>query len=256
MNRIKHLFQTKKNILSIYFTAGYPAIDDTVPILESLEASGVDLVEIGIPFSDPLADGSVIQASSLKALQNGMSLKRLFQQLKDIREKISIPIILMGYFNTIYKFGITPFLGACKEVGVDGCIIPDLPMKEYLEKYQTDFDAQGISNIFLITPQSSDERICAIDKHSTGFIYMVSSAAITGSQKEITNFQKAYFNRVNKLELNTPTLIGFGISDRQSFEHACEFSHGAIIGSAFIKELSNKGFSADNVSHFVNRIRP
>ncbi len=255
MNRINKLLNEKKDILSIYFTAGYPKLNDTVSILETLEDAGVDLVEIGMPFSDPLADGPTIQASSLKALENGMSLKVLFEQLRDVRKKVSIPIILMGYFNTVYKYGVDNFLASCEAVGVDGTILPDLPFKEFNENYSDTFKQKGISNIFLITPQTNDERIKLIDTHTTGFIYMVSSAAVTGTKKDVSEKQVKYFERVNNLNLNHPTLIGFGISNHDTFENACRYSNGAIVGSAFIKMLERRGNSKKNIVSFVDSIR-
>ncbi len=255
MNRINELLNRKDNILSIYFTAGYPELNDTVSILQSLEAAGTDLVEIGIPFSDPLADGPTIQASSQKALENGMSLKVLFEQLKDVREKVSIPIILMGYFNTVSKYGIDNFLSSCEAVGVDGTILPDLPFKEFNEKYADTFGERGVSNIFLITPQTDDERIKLIDSHSTGFIYMVSSAAVTGAKRDVSEKQVRYFERVNTFNLSHPTLIGFGIRNHDTFKNACRYSNGAIVGSAFIKMLEEEGNNKEKIESFINSIR-
>jgi len=252
---LKTLFNEKSNILSIYFTAGYPELNDTVSILQTLEEAGVDLVEIGMPFSDPLADGPTIQASSLKALGNGMSLKVLFEQLKGFREKVSIPVILMGYFNTVMKYGVENFLKSCKEVGVDGTILPDLPFDEYNEKYAPDYEEKGLSNIFLITPQTSDERIKLIDRHSTSFIYMVSSAAVTGAKKDVTEKQVEYFKRVKSLGLEHPTLIGFGISNHETFSRACEYSKGAIVGSAFIKLLDKYGNDPEKIKEFISGIK-
>ncbi len=255
MNRINDRLNKKGNILSIYFTAGYPELNDTVSILESLEKSGADLVEIGMPFSDPLADGPTIQASSLKALNNGMSIKVLFEQLRGFRAKVSIPVILMGYFNTVLKFGVDKFLDSCKEVGVDGTILPDLPFDEYIEKYAQKFEERGMSNVFLITPQTPDERIKLIDRHSTSFIYMVSSAAVTGAKKDVSEKQVEYFKRVNDLNLKHPALIGFGISNRETFERACEYSKGAIVGSAFIKLLEHYGSDPEHIDRFVKSLK-
>ncbi len=255
MNRINELLNKKDNILSIYFTAGYPELNDTVSILQTLEDAGVDLVEIGMPFSDPLADGPTIQASSLKALENGMSLKVLFEQLKDVRKKVSIPIILMGYFNTVQKFGVEKFLEACEAVGVDGTILPDLPLKEYSSEYAEAFAEKGVSNVFLITPQTDDERIRFIDSHSTSFIYMVSSAAVTGAKRDVSNSQIEYFKRVKALKLNHPALIGFGISNYKTFQNACQHSNGAIVGSAFIKLLEENGNNPEKIKKFINNLR-
>ena len=255
MNRINKLLNKKENILSIYFTAGYPELNDTVSVLQTLENVGVDLVEIGMPFSDPLADGPTIQASSLKALENGMSLKVLFEQLKDVRKKVSIPIILMGYFNTVLKFGIDNFLESCKTVGVDGTILPDLPLIEYNERYADTFKEKDISNIFLITPQTDDERMKVIDHNTTSFIYMVSSAAVTGAKEDVSDKQIKYFEKVNALKLSHPAIIGFGISNNQTFQNACQYSKGAIVGSAFIKLLEKYGNNPKMIKKFINTLK-
>ncbi len=255
MNRINETIKNRKDLLSIYFTAGFPELEDTVPILQTLEKSGVDLVEIGMPFSDPLADGPVIQDSSLKALHNGMSLKVLFEQLKNVREKVSIPIILMGYINTVMKFGVENFIRSCQSVGVDGTILPDLPFNEFNEKYAKSFEDKGISNVFLITPQTSDDRIQLIDKHTTSFIYMVSSAAVTGTKEDVTENQIKYFERVKDLQLQNPALIGFGISNRQTFQRACQHSYGAIVGSAFIKLLAKHGNNPEKINKFISSLK-
>lgn len=237
MNRLKELFDTKKNILSIYYTAGYPSLGDTVAIAEALQESGADLLEIGFPYSDPVADGPVIQASSKQALDNGMDLKLLFEQLKELRSKVSIPVLLMGYVNPMLQFGIENFCKACAEVGVDGCIVPDLPMTEYEELYAPVFKEYGLSNIFLITPQTSPERIQKIDALSNGFIYLLSSSATTGQNLQVSDTTSAYFSRIADLKLKNPTMIGFGISSRETFDKACAYANGAIIGSAFVKSL-------------------
>ena len=237
MNRLKELFDTKKNILSIYYTAGYPSLGDTVAIAEALQESGADLLEIGFPYSDPVADGPVIQASSKQALDNGMDLKLLFEQLKELRSKVSIPVLLMGYVNPMLQFGVENFCKACAEVGVDGCIVPDLPMTEYEELYAPVFKEYGLSNIFLITPQTSPERIQKIDALSNGFIYLLSSSATTGQNLQVSDTTSAYFSRIADLKLKNPTMIGFGISSRETFDKACAYANGAIIGSAFVKSL-------------------
>ncbi|MCW3786097.1 tryptophan synthase subunit alpha [Plebeiibacterium sediminum] len=255
MNRIKQLFKEKKDILSIYYTAGYPNLEDTVPILETLEASGADLVELGIPFSDPLADGPTIQHSGETALKNGMSLKVLFEQLKDVRSKVNIPIILMGYINTVHKYGIEDFAKKCKEVGVDGVILPDLPFQEYLDNYKDTFDENGVSNIFLITPQTPEERIKLIDEKTNGFIYMVSSAAVTGAKKGLSEAQLAYFERVNKLNLQNPALIGFGIGDHDSYMETCKYADGAIIGSAFVKLIGQAKDLHGEIRTFIQTVK-
>lgn len=237
MNRINLLFERKeKNVLSIYFTAGFPKLNDTVSILKSLQNNGVDLVEIGVPFSDPMADGLIIQNSSQQALKNGMSIRKLFDQITEIREHIHIPLILMGYLNPIMQYGFENFCKECSKTGIDGMIIPDLPMSEYLSDYKEIADKYKIEFIFLITPETSDERIREIDKHTNGFIYMVSSAAVTGVQNSFDN-KVEYFNRINAMNLKNPRLIGFGISNHSTLEMVNRYSSGAIIGSAFIKAL-------------------
>lgn len=237
-NPIIKLFKTKpQRVLSVYFTAGYPNLHDTVTILQTLEKTGADLIEIGIPFSDPIADGETIQLSSQKALQNGMNLSLLFQQLKDIRKTVKLPLILMGYMNPIMQFGIEKFCSACQEVGVNGLIIPDLPMHEYLSTHRQLFENHGLVNTFLITPQTTLDRINLIDSETEGFIYMVSSSSVTGSKQGISDEQIAYFERIRAMKLKNPLLVGFGIGNKDSFETASQYSNGAIIGSAFIKAL-------------------
>lgn len=237
MNRIEALFEDKhNNILSIYFTAGFPKLDDTLPILQHLQLNGVDMVEIGIPFSDPIADGVVIQHSSQVALQNGMSIKKMFEQLDNVRQVIHIPLVIMGYLNPIMQFGFEAFCEKCARVGIDGIIIPDLPMSDFLADYKHIATHYGLSCIFLITPETSEERIRMIDEHTNGFIYMVSSAAVTGVQHSFDD-KIAYFNRINALKLKNPRLIGFGISNKATLDLVNNYSSGAIIGSAFIKAL-------------------
>ncbi len=255
MNRIKQLFQDKKDILSIYYTAGYPSLNDTVPILKTLEEAGADLVEIGIPFSDPLADGPTIQHSGEAALKNGMSLKVLFEQLADLRPEVTMPVILMGYINTVHKYGIEAFAEKCSEVGVDGVILPDLPFQEYLDVYKETFDKFGISNIFLITPQTPEERIKLIDEKTNGFIYMVSSAAVTGAKKGLSDSQLAYFERVKNMNLNNPSLIGFGIGDHDSYKETCKYADGAIIGSAFVKLIGEENNLHKNIKTFIKEVK-
>ena len=253
MNRIDQKFKGDKKLLSIYFSAGYPNLEDTVPILKQLQSSGVDMVEIGLPFSDPLADGPTIQESSTQALRNGMSTKKLFQQLEGIRKEIEIPLILMGYFNPLLQFGVENFCKKCHEIGIDGLIIPDLPVEVYHEKYKTLFDQYGLYNMFLITPQTSESRIRFIDQVSNGFIYMVSSASVTGAKNTFGQTQKAYFKRIQNMNLKTPTVVGFGISNAETYTDATNASRGAIIGSAFIKFLANEGI--DQISKFISSIR-
>ncbi|MBP1638416.1 MAG: tryptophan synthase, alpha chain [Bacteroidetes bacterium] len=249
MNRINKLFQNKKeNILSIYFTAGFPRIDDTNAIMESLQNNGVDLLEIGVPFSDPMADGLVIQNSSQQALKNGISLQILFKQLTDIRQTIHIPLIIMGYLNPVMQFGFENFCRECSLVGIDGMIIPDLPMDDYLTDYKPIAEKYGLEFIFLITPETSDERIREIDNNTNGFIYMVSSASITGTQNSF-DAQTDYFNRINGMKLKNPRLIGFGVSNKATRDLVCKYSSGAIIGSAFIKALNE----TQNIENAVKR---
>ena len=253
MNRINKVLKEKKDILSIYFTAGYPNIDDTIEIIKQLDRSKVDMIEIGLPFSDPLADGPTIQESSTKALKNGMNTSKLFEQLKNIRTITDIPIIIMGYFNPILQYGVDNFCEDCKKNGVDGLIIPDLPMDVYLKQYQEIFKKQNLLNMFLITPQTSNERIRLIDEISNGFIYMVSSSSITGSEKSYGEEQKIYFKRINDLKLKSSLLIGFGISNNNNFKEAINHSQGAIIGSAFIKYIAQNGVY--KILDFINKIR-
>jgi tryptophan synthase alpha chain len=239
MNRINQLFQEKKNnILSIYYTAGYPDLNDTVRIAEDLQRSGADMLEIGFPYSDPVADGPVIQASSKHALDNGMTLALLFEQLKDLRKTVKIPVLLMGYVNPLLQFGVENFCKACAEVGVDGCIVPDLPMAEYEALYSGIFKEFGISNIFLVTPQTSAERIQKIDQLTNGFIYLVSSSATTGKNLQLSQVTEDYFARVAALQLKNPVIVGFGISSKETFDKACQYANGAIIGSAFVKTIT------------------
>lgn len=255
MNRIKQKLQEdpQKKLLSIYFTAGYPQPEDTVTILQELEKSGVDMVEIGLPFSDPLADGPVIQRSSEAALKNGMNTNKLFEQLENIRETVKIPLLIMGYFNPILQFGVEKFCQKCKEVGIDGLIIPDLPVEEYELQYQKIFQHYDLLPVFLITPQTSEERIEQIDNTSDGFIYMVSSAAVTGGTSGFGQLQKDYFARVSKMNLENPLIVGFGIKDNETFSAATENTQGAIIGSAFIKHLTANG--TEKIHDFIESIR-
>ena len=254
MNRIDEVFsKKKKGVLNIYFTAGYPKINDTLRIARTLEGAGVDIIEIGIPYSDPIADGPTIQDSSQKALDAGMSLKLLMRQLQDLRKHIKIPVILMGYINPVLQYGFTKFCQDCKEVGIDGVILPDLPMQEYAEMYQVTFEEYGIYNIFLMTPQTSEKRVLQINEASKGFIYMVSSASITGAKQEVSQAQIDYFERIQKMKLSVQRLIGFGISNKETFDNACQYASGAIIGSAFINQL-NKDDSDEAITSFVGSI--
>ncbi|MBO4663581.1 MAG: tryptophan synthase subunit alpha [Bacteroidaceae bacterium] len=242
MNRINKLFQTKsEKILSIYFCAGHPTLEGTRTTIKTLEQKGVDMIEIGVPFSDPMADGPVIQDAATKALRNGMTLRKLFAQLDGIRSEVNIPLILMGYLNPIMQFGFENFCKECVAKGIDGVIIPDLPFKDYLEEYKPIADKYDIRIIMLITPETSDERIRFIDDHTDGFIYMVSSAAITGAQKEFNDAKQAYFSRINAMGLKNPRMIGFGISNKQTLEAAQNNAAGAIIGSKFVNLIEETG---------------
>ncbi len=252
-NRINQKMQENKKLLSIYFTAGYPALNDTVQIIQGLEKNGVDMIEIGLPFSDPLADGPTIQDSSTAALKNGMTTEKLFEQLQDIRKTVSIPLIVMGYFNPMLQYGVAAFCKKCYEIGVDGIIMPDLPLDVYQAEYEAIFKKYGLINVFLITPQTSEERIRQIDKSSEGFIYMVSSASVTGSKSGFGNTQTKYFERIAAMNLKNPQVVGFGIKDSETFQQATRHAKGAIIGSAFIKQLTNNG--VDSISDFIEKIR-
>ncbi len=238
MNRITQVFQNgKANLLNVYFTAGYPNLNDTATVLQALQDEGADLVEIGMPYSDPVADGETIQQSNQQALENGMTVAVLFEQLQNVRDRVTLPILLMGYLNPVVQFGVENFCKKCQEVGVDGLILPDMPMDVYLDDYKTIFEKYGLLNIFLITPQTSDARVRQIDGVSQGFIYMVSSASVTGAQSGVSAGMEAYFARINAMGLHNPRLIGFGIKDRDTFQTACQHAKGAIIGSQFIRVL-------------------
>ena len=255
MNRIDYLFQIKKErILSIYVTAGFPNLEDTLPVMEAIQAAGADIIEIGLPYSDPIADGPTIQESNTIALENGMSIKKLFTQLLGFRAKIHLPVVLMGYLNPIIQYGVEEFCKKCKEVGVDGLILPDLPLQQYAEEYQEIFEKYGLFNTFLISPQTSEKRIREIDQHSSGFIYMVSSHAITGGKSAISPEQLAYFERVEAMNLIHPRLIGFGISDAASFQMASRYSQGAIIGSAFIKQIKDSTDLNQDINTYIKGI--
>lgn len=251
MNRINELFLKKnKGILSVYFTAGYPELTDTLPVLRELQLNGIDMVEIGMPFSDPMADGPVIQESNQKALNNGMTLRFLFDQLKEMRGDVTIPVILMGYLNPVIQFGFEAFCQKCQETGVDGLILPDLPFRDYMEEYKSVADKYGVKIIMLITPETSEERIRFIDTHTDGFIYMVSSASTTGAQTSFDSYKQDYFRRINAMNLRNPRMIGFGISNKATLDSACAAASGAIIGSRFVKSLEEhpgdvKGAVAD-----------
>ncbi len=259
MNRINKLFeQKKKNILSIYFTAGFPQLNDTKEILIALQNNGADLIEIGIPYSDPLADGPVIQQSSMIAIQNGISIKKIFEQLKEINSNISlrnekIPFILMGYLNPVLQYGFENFCKDAKASGVDGIILPDLPIYEYEREYKNIFEQNDLNFIFLITPETSEDRIRKIDELSSGFIYAVSSSSITGTDKNMA-VQESYFQRLKNLQLKNEILIGFGIKDNNTFNTACKYAAGAIIGTAYIKAIENSQNIEADTKKFLNSI--
>lgn len=251
MNRINKLFQDKtENILSIYFCAGHPTLEGTAETIKTLEKKGIDMIEVGVPFSDPMADGPVIQDAATKALRNGMSLKKLFEQLENIRQEVKIPLILMGYMNPILHYGYEAFFKKMADLDLDGVIMPDLPFRDYLEEVKPIADQYDIRVIMLITPETSDDRIRFIDQHTDGFIYMVSSAAVTGAQKEFNAQKQAYFNHVNSMNLRNPRMIGFGISNKQTLESAQANAAGAIIGSKFVtlfEETKDAGKAIDTL---------
>jgi len=256
MNNLLKTFQDKdKKVLSIYFSAGYPELEDTHRIMLALQKGGADLIEVGIPFSDPVADGPTIQESNKIALNNGITLKKILAQLNEIKEEIRIPVILMGYLNPIYQYGIENFCKDCQKSGVSGLIIPDLPVKEYQNEYKSVFEKHRLANIFLITPQTSEERIREIDKISNSFIYMVSSSSTTGAKKGLTQDQIDYFIRIQNMQLKSPLLIGFGISDHQSFTLVTTYANGAIIGSAFINVLKNSNNLEEDIVAYVRSVK-
>lgn len=252
-NRIDEKLREDKKLLSIYFTAGYPELQDTVNIIQQLEKSGVDMIEIGLPFSDPLADGPTIQDSSTAALGNGMTTDILFTQLKDIRKSVTIPLIVMGYFNPMLQYGVDAFCKKCHEIGIDGIIMPDLPLDVYENEYASIYKKYRLINIFLITPQTSEARIRQIDDASNGFIYMVSSSSVTGSKSGFGDTQTSYFERIDAMHLKNPQIVGFGIKDAQTFKQATTTAKGAIIGSAFIKHLTQYGTAS--ITDFIQSIR-
>ena len=254
MNRIDSLFKQKKqSVLNVYCTAGYPQLNSMVEVLSSLQENGADIIEIGMPYSDPLADGPVIQQSNMVALENGMSIPVLFEQLKNIRSTIHLPIILMGYMNPILQFGLKNFCEAAAAVGVDGVILPDLPMYEFENDYQPLFDEHGLKYIFLVTPETGEERIRKIDSLCSGFLYAVSSSSTTGNNKAIAD-QSTYFKRLKEMQLNNPILVGFGIKDKETFQSACQYTNGAIIGSAYIKSLEGSTNIQLSTKEFLNNV--
>ena len=256
-NRIQHAFASKTNLLNTYFTAGYPRLHDTIPLARALVEAGADILEIGMPFSDPLADGPVIQGSSSVALANGMNLPVLFEQLKSLRAAIpDTPVLLMGYLNPVMQFGVEAFCQQAAAVGVDGLILPDLPLDEYEELYQETFKKYGLKPVFLITPQTSEERIHRLDDLSEAFLYLVSGPGTTGGTTPTdTSAQQTYFDRIAALKLKTPRLIGFGIANKAGFEHACQHAEGAIIGSALILALADAADAPAAAARFVRGIK-
>lgn len=255
MNRITHLLQTKgRDILSVYYTAGFPHLNDTIPVLHALQAGGIDMVEIGIPFSDPMADGEVIQQSSTQALRNGMSLKLLFEQLANVRREITIPILFMGYLNPIMQYGFDAFCQNCQAVGIDGMVIPDLPYEDYIKDYKPIAEKYDLKMVMLITPETSEERIRQIDANTDGFIYMVSSASTTGAQADFNEQKQAYFRRINAMQLRNPRLVGFGISNKTTFDSAAAHSSGAIIGSKFVRLLKDNNTHQEAVTQLLTAI--
>lgn len=254
-NRLTELFKVKqKSLLNIYFTAGYPSLNDTVPIIKALEKAGADMIEIGMPFSDPLADGPTIQQSSEVALKNGMSIKILFEQLKEIRKEVKIPILLMGYLNPVMQYGVENFCKKASEVGIDGLILPDLPFDEYLVSYKETFESNNLSNVFLVTPQTSEERLKKIDESTQGFIYVVSTESTTGNTKNIFQADD-YFKRIQNSGLKNPFMIGFNIKDKETFQFASQYANGAIIGSSFINAIKDSQSLEKDILAFVSTIK-
>ncbi|MBX2963447.1 MAG: tryptophan synthase subunit alpha [Cyclobacteriaceae bacterium] len=256
MNRIDQLFQNKKSgILSVFFTAGFPSLNDTTEIAKQLDAAGVDMIEIGIPFSDPIADGPIIQASSKQAIDNGMTVKLLLEQVHEIRQSVSIPIVLMGYLNPVMQFGMEKFFTEAKAAGADGFILPDMPFDEYQHRYRQPMEANDLRNIFLVSPTTSEARIRKIDEASRGFIYAVSSSSTTGAKKGFQTEQVSYFERLNSMKLENPFLIGFGISNHETFTTACRYSAGVIVGSAFIECLRTAEDFSAAIPNFIDHLK-
>tara|TARA_B110000211_G_C14079899_1_gene554015 strand:+ start:245 stop:1012 length:768 start_codon:yes stop_codon:yes gene_type:complete len=255
MKRIKDAFENKKDgLLSIFVTAGFPKLNDTIEIIKELEANGVDMIELGIPFSDPMADGPVIQEASGVAIENGMTLKILFEQLKDLRKEVSIPILLMGYLNPVMQYGYEAFCKSCEDVGIDGVILPDLPLYEYTTQYKDLFEKHNLSNVFLVTPETAPDRIKMLDELTNGFLYLVSSSSTTGGKSGIDSTLD-YLNRVKDMNLNSPTMIGFNIRDAASYKIACDNSNGAIIGTAFINAIAKSSDLKGDIKGFIGGIR-
>ncbi|MGV3527371.1 MAG: tryptophan synthase subunit alpha [Flavisolibacter sp.] len=255
MSRIEKLFAAKKErVLNVYCTAGFPQADSTLGVMRALQESGADLIELGMPYSDPLADGPVIQASSGKALASGMTLTKLFEQLENFRSEIWIPVVLMGYLNPLLQFGFEKFCTEAARVGVDGLIIPDIPMHEYEQEYKAIVEANGLDFIFLVTPETSEERIRRLDALSSGFLYAVSSSSITGSDKDFSEVEK-YLQWLQNMKLKNPVLVGFGIKDKQTFDAACAYANGAIIGSAYIKAIEDAEDIGAATRQFIESVK-
>lgn len=256
MNRIDKLFQNKSSqVLSVYFTAGYPHLNATGEIIGALEEAGVDMVEVGIPFSDPMVDGPVIQESNKLALKNGMNLKLLFDQIEKIREKTNIPLLLMGYLNPVFHYGLENFCLSCRKAGIDGAILPDLPLDIYQQHFKKSFEENNLHNVFLVTPSTREERLKHILPESRGFVYMVSSSSTTGGKKDIRS-HLSYVDTIRNIKPDIPVMVGFGISNRERFLTVCEHANGGIIGSAFIKTLANRGDLKTNIQSFIRSIKP
>jgi tryptophan synthase alpha chain len=254
MNRIDALFKRKTaNIMNVYCTAGYPAADSTLEVMKALQASGADMIELGIPYSDPLADGPVIQASSSSSLQNGMTIIKLFEQLKDFRKEISVPVILMGYMNPVLQYGFERFCSKAAEVGIDGLILPDLPIYEFETEFGSIIKKYDLDFMFLITPETSEDRMKKLDELSSGFLYAVSSSSTTGNEKDFERVEK-YLLRLKKMNLKNPVLVGFGIKDKATFQAACKYANGAIIGTAYIRALQKNGSIENATTSFLKEI--
>ena len=253
MNRINTALAQDKKLISIYFTAGYPQLEDTTEVIKRLAEAGTDVIEIGLPYSDPLADGPVIQKSSEQALKNGMSTQKLFQQLKDIRKEVDIPLIVMGYFNAMLQFGVEDFCKECEAIGIDGIIMPDLPISIYERDYKALFETHGLKFVPLITPETSVERIQTIDALGDSFVYMVSSSSTTGGEKGFGEEAMSYFKRISDMQLTNKLMVGFGIKDAHSFEQASRFTSGCIIGSEFIRRLTGEGM--EGIEPFIQSLK-
>jgi tryptophan synthase alpha chain len=254
MSRIQELFAKKQNkVLNVYCTAGYPQLNSTLPVMKALQESGADIIELGMPYSDPLADGPVIQASGSQALENGMTIAVLFEQLADFRKEINIPVILMGYMNPVLQYGFEKFCADASALGIDGLILPDLPEFEFETEYGAKIKKYGLDFIFLVTPETSEERVRKLDQLSSGFLYAVSSSATTGKDKDFTAVEK-YLERLQSMKLKNPVLVGFGIKDKETFQSACKYANGAIMGTAFIKAIENANNLQDSVKQFMKSV--